>query len=175
MPRILCAVFLSLYALASVAQVYRHVDENGNVTFTDRPPPDAERVQLQETNTSAPPPVIPRPEPAKPAPEAGPGSYTARITAPAHETIIPNGPGNFSVSASIDPALGSGDLLQLKMDGSPQGEPQAGSSWALTNIFRGEHHITIAVVNKDGKELAISEPVTVFVFRPSTNNRNRRN
>jgi hypothetical protein len=173
MSRILIATFLSLLAFSSAAQVYRHVDEEGNVTFTDRPSPGAEPVEIRDTNVTPPPPAIPRAEAPAPGPQVVDGSYEVSISTPANETIIPNGPGNFTVSASVSPALGKGDLLQMKIDGSAHGEPQVASSWALTNIFRGEHHLTVAVVNEKGKELATSAPITVFVYRPSTNNNNR--
>ena len=55
------------------------------------------------------------------------------------------------------------------MDGSPREEPQTGTSWALTNVFRGSHTIEVAVVDEKGKQLAVSEAITVFVFRPSSN------
>ena len=83
------------------------------------------------------------------------------------------GPGNFSVSASISPALQQGAQLQLMMDGAPQGEPQAQAGWDLTNVFRGAHDLTVNVIDAQGKTLATSEPVRVYVLRPSVNNKNR--
>ncbi len=176
MKHLMILLFCTLLGTAAFAQVYRVVDENGNVTFTDRPPPDAERVDVPTPN-SAPPPatgIYNTPEPEATDEEDKASSYQVAITAPANETIIPRGPGNFSVSASVTPSLGGGHLLQLLLDGQPRQEPQAGTSWALTNVFRGEHNITVAVVDKDGKQLASSEPVTVFVFRPSSNFRKNR-
>ena len=79
------------------------------------------------------------------------------------------GPGNFSVSASIEPALARGALLQLYVDGSPSGDPQSGSTWALTNVFRGAHDLTVVVIDSNGDQLAESEPVRVYVLRPSVN------
>jgi hypothetical protein len=171
---LLILLFCTLLGAGASAQVYRVVDENGNVTFTDRPPENAERVEVGPTNTAPPPATDLYPTPApKPADKADAESgYKVAITAPANETIIPRGPGNFSVTASVTPALGRGHKLQLLLDGQPRQDPQAGGSWALTNVFRGEHNLTVAVIDGDGKQLATSEPVTVFVFRPSSNFRN---
>ena len=83
------------------------------------------------------------------------------------------GPGNFAVDAKIAPALGSGESLQLYIDGIPWGNPQRETSWALTNIFRGAHDLTVAVIDGDGEQLASSDPIRVFVHRPSVNFRNR--
>lgn len=173
--QLLVIFLLATLGVAASAQVYRVVDENGNVTFTDRPPSEgAEPVEVRTPNTAPPPAsdVFPEPPPP-PEPEAVPG-YQVTITAPADQTIIPRGPGNVSVSATVAPALQSGHLLQLLMNGEPREAPQASGNWALTNVFRGEQRISIAVVDKDGKRLTESAAVTIFVFRPSTNDASRR-
>ena len=160
-------IALASLSLVCAAQVYRHVDEHGNVTFTDQPPPDAERVEIREPNTLAAPPVIERAPEASPEPQ--PVEYEVTITAPAPETAIPRGPGNFSVSASVTPGLNSGYQLQLLIDGAEEGEPQRATNWALTNVFRGARQLEVIVIDERGKELARSPAVTVYVFRPSSN------
>jgi hypothetical protein len=60
------------------------------------------------------------------------------------------------------------------MDGTPWGEPQQATTWNLTNVFRGAHDITVAVVDEEGQQLANSEPVRVYVLRPSINSPARR-
>ncbi len=173
MYRIITAlVFASLAALSS-AQVYKHVDEEGNVTFTDQPPPNAEPVEIGPINTAQ-PPVIAYPKKTPPAtPQDSEGaSYQLSITAPAHEAIF-HGGGSFTVSASVSPALRGDHKLQLLMSGTPHEAAQKASSWSLTNVFRGEHVLEVAVVDGKGGQVAKSEPITVFVFRPSSNNRNR--
>lgn len=179
MTRILSLLLLiSLFSTGVLAQqIYKTTDEHGNVIFTDSPPAtstSAERVELPETNTTPATPIPPRPKP-KPTPEEpqSPG-FSVAITVPANETTIPMGPGNFSVNAEVEPALGVGASLQLYMDGIPWGKPQQGKSWALTNVFRGAHDITVGVVDEEGQQLAGSEPVRVYVLRPSINSPNRR-
>ena len=100
--------------------------------------------------------------------------YSVTITSPANETTIPMGPGNFSVNAAVAPALGEDMLLQLLVDGTPSGSPQANTSWALTNVFRGAHDVTVAVVDASGKQLTVSGPVRVYVLRPSINFDNKK-
>jgi len=116
--RTLTAITLALLATVSYAQIYKQVDEDGNVTFTDQPPADGQPVELGTTNT-APPPVNAYPRRAAPSEKAAKSTYTATITSPANETIIPNGPGNFSVSATVSPALQGDHRLQLLIDGTP--------------------------------------------------------
>jgi hypothetical protein len=170
-------VALLVFSLGSVAQqtVYRTTDAQGNVVFTDTPPTNgaqADRVEIRTTNTVRPVEV---PSPAAPADtsEAEVVSYSVTITDPANETSFPMGPGNFSVSASVSPAITEAENLQLFIDGTPRDEPQKESTWDLTNVFRGRHDLTVGVIDAAGKTLALSDPVTVFVFRPSTNFKNR--
>lgn len=174
MNRLLILALL-LLPVAGGAQIYKTTDDQGNVSYSDTPPAGApsERVDLPPVNTAPPPPDLPQPPP-EPAPEepAVP-DYDLTITSPANETTIPMGPGNFSVSASVRPALAQDRLLQLYVDGKPWGDPQPGNNWALANVFRGAHDLTVAVVDSEGEQLASSEPVRVYVLRPSVNFKNR--
>lgn len=165
---------LLLVSLTVNAQIYRTVDEDGNVTYSDTPAGSgtSEQVEIRPTNTAPPPPQIaPRRQPAAEKPAAI--EYRPVITAPDNETTIPMGPGNFSVSAAVEPALEPGATLQLYIDGQPEGVPQERKSWSLTNVFRGAHDLEVAVLDKSGSELARSPAVRVYVLRPSVNFRNR--
>ena len=175
--RNLLLCLLVLLPQAGTAQIFKSVDENGNVTFSDTPPNSgsSEQIEVRQTNRPPAPAVIQPLEPvAETAPDAAAAvSYSVAITSPANETTIAMGPGNFSVSAAVEPALGEGGLLQLFVDGAPSGEPQAGGSWALTNVFRGAHDLSVAVVDSKGARLAESAAVRVYVLRPSVNSPNR--
>jgi len=177
MSRLLLLVLL-LLPLGGVAQaVYRTTDAQGNVVFTDSPPANAtpaDRVEIRPTNTVQPPPIPPRPASENtPNAEAEVAAYTLTITEPANETTFPMGPGNFSVSVNVSPALQSTENLQLFLDGEPQGEPQRASTWSLTNVNRGQHDLTVGVIDDAGQTLASSPAVRVFVMRPSVNSPTR--
>ena len=172
MTRLLAVLLIALPLYAAAQNVYRTVDENGNVVFTDTPSGDAvqaERMEIRETNRA---PAVEQQSQA--APEAGSVavkavSYNVSIVTPANETSFPMGPGDFSVSAQVSPELGDGESLQLFIDGAPWGAAQRGTGWALTNVFRGAHDLTVAVVDGKGEQLATSNPTRVFVHRPSVN------
>ncbi len=172
--RIALLLLLLVPLVATTQQIFKTTDENGNVVFTDQPPPGAEgveEVELQRINQAAPPPEIARPlDKLEPAEETI--APTVSITAPADETTIPMGPGNFTVTARVEPGLQSGETLLLQIDGEPWDEPGTINSWQLTNIFRGAHDLTVAVLGPDGSPLAISDPIRVYVLRPSVNFRN---
>jgi hypothetical protein len=177
MSRLLFLVLL-VFPLGSLAdEVYRTTDAQGNVVYTDAPPPNAtptDRVEIGPTNTVQPPEILSHSvaeDTAETPSEAV--SYSVTITEPANETSYPMGPGNFSVSASVSPGLSANESLQLFVDGMPWGDPQRTATWNLTNVFRGQHDLTVGVIDDSGKTLASSKPVRVFVHRPSVNFKNR--
>ena len=169
-------LFATLFtSMAVSAQIYRSTDKQGNVVFTDTPPAGAspaETVELQQTNTTPAPPARTAPQ-VQQMPEEEATPLSVSIVNPVHETSIPMGPGNFAVDAKVAPGLGSGESLQLYIDSTPWGSPQRETTWALTNIFRGAHDLSVAVINDEGEQLASSDPIRVFVHRPSVNFRNR--
>ena len=172
MPRQLLALLVLLGA-AHVAmgqsQVYRTIDENGNVVYTDKPAANsssAQEVAIPPVNSAAPPPDILRPAPpASREPAATSAAVSVSISSPANDEAIPVGPGNFDVVAAVEPALKSGQRLQLLMDGEAQGEPQTSTLWQLINVFNGTHTLTINLLDADNQVIATSEPVIVHVLR----------
>ncbi len=59
----LLTISLTLTTAVAYAEIYKSVDENGNVVFTDRPPtPGAQPMELRGLT------VVPVPEPATPKP-----------------------------------------------------------------------------------------------------------
>ena len=168
-------LLLSLPLVGGAQEIFKTTDADGNVVFTDQPPAgtEGEKVELKRTNTAAPTQVRQAPPDSAGAPtEVESFEYSVRILSPDNETTIAMGPGNFSVSAAVDPAPRDGEVLQLQLDGENWGEPQQATSWALTNVFRGAHDLTVSVVDAEGEPLATSDPVRVYVLRPSVNFRN---
>jgi Domain of unknown function (DUF4124) len=176
MPRALILALALLPLLGYGQQIYKSTDANGNVVYSDQPPADGaevQRIEVPQTNTTPAPAVIHR-LPTEPATtEQQAVNYTISIISPTDETTIAMGPGNFSVSASVSPALAGDHSLQLKLDGANRGEPQKQANWQLTNVFRGAHDLSVALVNSAGEELGNSDPVRIYVLRPSIHNRNR--
>ncbi|MCX2979828.1 DUF4124 domain-containing protein [Halieaceae bacterium IMCC14734] len=165
MPRLLLLLLL-LSPLLATAQVYKHVDQDGNVTFSDIPAPGSEKIDVPVSNTVAAPPVVSRPQ-EEPADALV--SYQVAISSPEPEAVIPRGPGNFSVTVTVSPAPDTSMQLQLFMDGDAYGAPQSQLQWNLTNVPRGTHQVQVAIVDSEGETLAQSDPITVYVRRPSKN------
>ncbi len=172
MTRYLC-IALFLFPVLVSAQIYKTIDKNGNVVYTDQAPKSGtahETVTLKQTNTAPPPPEVVRPAPEADLESESTTNYTVEISAPENEATIPNGPGNFPLVVSLEPTLSEGESLQLYVDGVATGEPQRALVWQLANVFRGAHDLTVSVLNADNSPVATSTPVKVYVFRPSINN-----
>jgi hypothetical protein len=159
-------------------QIYKVIGDDGNVVFTDSPPgvgsssqQSVEKVELQELNTTAPVEArTPATTYTTPVPEAETeedGGGTVAITSPTDESTIAMGPGNFAVSASAKPALSGDERLLLLIDGQAYGTAQASSSWFVEGMNRGPHDLVVQRTTTDGESVATSEPVRVYVLRPS--------
>ncbi len=167
--------FIAATALAFVglvnAQIYKSVDANGVVSFSDTPPkgPQDKVEKLQtpsQVNSMQAIPVAPIDAGNSDSAEAEP-ERTLRIVSPMENATIPMGAGIFDVAVDATPELGDGESLELYLDGEKVGETQTELSWTLTYVIRGAHKLEAKWVSEDGAILATSEPITVFVLRPS--------
>ena len=168
---LLSLILLSHTAMA--ADVYKTVDKNGNVTFTDNPDPTkkSEVVDL--------PPITAIPPAAKTTPSSSYKPLNGKsedpyqsltITQPANDSTIRDN-GSFSVKAGIKPRLYGDHKLQLTLDGVIQGKTQRGTSFKLENIDRGTHQLEISIVDKKGTVIRKTNSTVHIqrtIFKPPT-------
>lgn len=171
-------LLLASLAFAGATDIYKHVDDEGNVTFSDQPPApgeNAEKVQLRELNTTqaVEPSAAPnREQESSESPEQA--ELDIRIASPQDETTIAMGPGDVTVTAQATPPLGRLEKLQLYLDGEAFGEPQSSTTWALQGLMRGPHDLVVERIDRRGNRLARSDSVRIYVLRPSVNQPQRR-
>ncbi len=166
-------LLVTLFFLTPVsAGVYRSVDEDGNIVYTDKPSPDAEKIKIDKVQT------IPAGDSNfeyTPPEKSAEAAYTKlEIVNPESDHVFTGNTGDVTVSVDIQPALNTkrGDRLILTMDGKKAGDSTS-TSFNLTNLDRGTHTIEVYVVNKGGKSLMESAPVSFTVKRTSALNTNR--
>ncbi len=163
--RILISIFCLLVALSATAEVYRSVDENGNVVFTDKPSPDAELIEVDELQTIQPPSVGDfeyTPPPVKPK-----SKYTeVSITSPQNDAAIRNNGGNVTVNIATKPGLQANDHLVLYLDGKEIMLGKA-TAKAFSGLDRGSHQLRAAVKDADGRIQLSSSSVTFHLLRQS--------
>jgi len=160
---------LLLCAFSASAGLYKGLDEEGNVTYSDKPFENAEII--------TPPPitVLDAPKiPAKAAPKEAVeektedtevAKYTVfKITAPTDGQTIWNAV-DLSVAVKMTPALDTkhGHNMWLFMDGKPLVKKSSSPLMQIGRSDRGEHKLQAQVRNKNGKVLKTSKTITVHI------------
>ena len=164
------AVFLILLALglgsglAQADAVYKWVDAQGNVHYTDHPRPGAEKVRLPKTQTYRPPSITEAPTPVPDTSTATPttGYKQFTIASPASQANLWY-VHEVQVAVSLSPALRSGDTLTYQLDGQSIG-PTTQSSVTFKDIARGAHTASVTLNSANGATLSAG-PVTFFVHQ----------
>lgn len=168
--RLLSAVFsigLSLWTFQVKAAIYKTVDENGNVVFSDTRSPHqpGEEVKLRPITPMQVMPVEPplaRSPEDKQEPSTG-GYSRLEIVDPVNDETVRNS-GNFAVKVAMTPKLQPGHKLRLLMDGDAVEPARRSLNFTLLNVDRGTHVLTVEVV--DQQENVIQSSVsTVHVQR----------
>ncbi len=169
MRRIVTALSLMLIVWpCAYADVYRWVDDNGDVHFSDEPRDGASRMEIPEPTVVPSTPVPDRSadgqaDDAQPAPD-----WQVRIQSPAHEATVRDNSGRLSVSVGVEPEPGPDQRVELLVDGEPApGGPFSGGQIELTGIDRGAHELQAVLKGGDGQELDRSEPVTFYMHQAS--------
>jgi len=155
------------------AEIYRTVDSNGNVIFTDAPEDDNAEKVIVDVAPSYVPPTIPafvveEQDTSNQQTTAAVPKYKIKITSPTHDEMFQN-PETIAVTASISPALNEqrGDQVIFKLDGKQVGNKQNSLSTVLEGVYRGSHVLVVSVVDKSGKVLKSSKSVLFHVQRNS--------
>lgn len=155
-----------LISLCSAAEVYKTVDKNGRVTYTDVPPENtsAKPIELKSINTMPAPAEVPV-EAAPPAPQA-PVEYNVEILAPENGKTLMAHERSVKVSVRVNQVLQNGHKLAYKIDGDTI-FTGIETDYTIVEPPRGERSLSVEVVSADGKTLAQSKPVTLLVMRPT--------
>jgi len=158
---------LGMSTASAATEVYRVVDSEGRVTYTDSPAPDtpSEPVELPPLNTREPVELPVEAEPLESEESAAVPYTRSRIVQPKQDQTIPPGQLDLVVQLELEPRLQTGHLVKLFHNGKPVGDPLSGTSFVLTDLIRGQHQVWAEVVDAQGKRRAKSDPVTFHVKR----------
>jgi hypothetical protein len=168
-------------SLASDGQIYKVVDENGNVTFTDQKPPgDAAPMDLPPLSvieTDIPVPAAPAEGAADATEPATPRELRRqfsdfRITQPQNEETFWGTANSVVVSwGSSKPMLPDMSVV-LYVDGEGQKAPATGG--VTLTLDRGEHKVYAELRDGKNRKIVTTGSVTFFVKQNSQNfNRSR--
>lgn len=160
-------ILLMLLAQVVVADVYKTVDKDGNIKYTDKPATEkAEKLELREINT------VPG---AQPLPQSVPVSsydsqpaalnYQIAIMSPRSDVTIPVGQRDLAIAISLNPGLQQGHLLVYFMNGELLEETTM-NNIIVKDVPRGTHTLVVEAIDANGQSLGTSPPVIVNVIRP---------
>lgn len=155
-------------ALASTT-VYRWVDEQGVVHFSDQPHPGAQKMHVEDAPTF-PAPRIPQTQTAAPAAEQGATTPSCSIESPSDQQNLMN---TYSVSGSIrlPDRLDADDRVVLMLDGKVlAGAADISGAFHIPEIERGAHTLAAQVQSPGGQVICQTPQITFFVHQPSVQN-----
>lgn len=161
---------VSLLAASAAAQdIYKTVDEDGNVVYTDRKPSeDAEPVLLPELT------VVDPVELGDAEAAAAGGNATApvasgpslQILSPAAEETIWNTAYVLQVDVTSGDRLPPDTQLVYLIDGEERATSRA-QTIEIEEVYRGEHQLRVELRNSAGDVLSSAGPVTFYMRQHS--------
>ncbi len=162
----LLLLFCLLSSSVFAETVYKTVDDDGNIIFSDKPSEGAEAIVIKEAQSIE----IPEGKPLIPKVDKEvtiDNEYTKLvINSPAYDSTIHNNAGEVNISIEVNPALANDDKMVVLLDGK-QVDKGSGSSFLLSNIDRGTHTLAVAVLNNNEAELIRSDDVIFHLRRAS--------
>lgn len=151
MRQLLLYLLTCLWALHAHAGVYTYIDQDGNRVFTDQPPSDkAERIELAPSNAMS-PVTQQASSPVQAVRKTAPAYQVLRILIPEPDATIRDPAGKLIVTANSEPALLAGHTYRLILNGQPMGDAGRSPVFALENIDRGTHQLSIEIIDADGR------------------------
>ncbi|WP_163935371.1 DUF4124 domain-containing protein [Paraferrimonas sp. SM1919] len=146
-------------------QIYFWRDTNGVAHYSDTKPVgiEAQQIELSKLNTNE-FKINPINTPSEPT-VANNKQLQINISTPTDQQTIRNNNGNFLIVAELYQPLEFNQKIQLVIDGSNYGKALASSSFNVTNLDRGSHTIKLQLIDKNGKVIASSKQITVYLHR----------
>lgn len=164
---------LSAAALADNGRttVYKWVDAQGVVHYSDQPHPNAQKLEIQGAQTFSSLPLAQGSSSSAPAAEESQSSSSAAydscaIAQPADQQMLMN---VYQATAVVQtsPGLRPNDQVRLFVDGKQiQG---AGTSFTFP-VNRGQHSVQAVIEDSTGQIVCETNSVTFFVHQPSIQN-----
>ena len=167
-------LLVSLAAATTVwATTYVRVEKDGTKTYSDRPLPGGQPVEVQPAQTYSAPkqtnPSLPAEQRALQAIDDF--TYTSCSLSPPSEQTFTN-PETVPISVSTTPAIRAGDEVSVSVDGKQLGATGLGE-FVYTPAERGAHTVSLTIRDSGGRQLCSASSV-FHVFKPSLNSPARR-
>jgi hypothetical protein len=172
------AILMMTVSVSSMAQptVYESKEQDGATVFSDQPSPDARTINLPPSS------VIQSDLPPLQTQSISDADTTSTynsitIAFPKDQGGVHTNTGAFDASVQIEPELRTnmGDRIHVKLDGTLLPESYSSNNIGITetdwqnaanaNPDNGSHTLQARIINKEGKSLIESAPVTFWAHR----------
>jgi hypothetical protein len=148
---------LLLPAFLVHAEIYRGIDPEGNVFYSDTEQENSELIPTPTPNTI----IMPKLEAEKPeiTEKKEENRYEAfSIISPANDATVKDNSGNLSISLLIKPKLDikQGDIIRLSIDNQVVTKKTTTLNNTITFVDRGTHTLKAELLDHSGKKLMSS-------------------
>ena len=163
-----------LFSFTVHAGLYKGLDEEGNVVYSDKPFDNSEKFNPPPLTVVEPTKVAPKEKAVEEEKKPETVYTTFTITSPKNEATIRNEP-NVVVDMVLDPELGisEGHSIWLLLDGRPLIKKTKSLSLPIGRLDRGTHTLQAQVRNSAGKAVISTKNVKVYVHQTSVSTRAR--
>ena len=169
--KILLGLLLSLYLGTSWGEIYKWVDGDGVVHYSDEPQGNVKPITLPEISIfkfripeSKPKPTEATETEVPPLPELV--DYRAfEIARPSNNESFSTLPARLDVEFALVPGLQRGHRIELSLDGNPVAGPILEAGTRLSDFAAGSHILSARILAADGRQLARSKSV-LFHYQP---------
>lgn len=158
-------LLLSVTTLA-YGEIFKTIDENGNVVYTNTPRPDqkVEKVDLPPINEQ---PAI-KAKPYHKKSKAQAQNYEIGIIQPLHDEVFFTG--ELTVKVITRPSIPGAMKVALFMNGEPAKIGPAGD-FKLTELHRGSYKLQAIIIDKQGNTVSQSNSPTIHIKKHSRLNK----
>lgn len=152
----LAVVLPLIFVNFALAAIYKTVDKNGNVTFTNSRPENKSNEEVKLRSVTPMPPASTASTgrsglPAVLAKYRGKRMYSLfKIVEPANDATMHNQL-NISVKIVAEPGIYAGHKIRLLLDGEVVGGPKRSLTFEIKNVDRGTHILTAEVLDRRRK------------------------
>ena len=161
-------ILLLIFSATAHAELYKKVDEQGNVTYSDVPSGTAKPVQPPGLTTYGTPAQHKQTgKKSADTPKPATTNYTtAVIASPANDEALRDNNGNLTVKINLEPQLDiqAGNKLVLLLDQKSAAVAQT-PEIALKDVERGAHALKAQVIDATGRVLKESAEINFQMHR----------
>lgn len=167
-------IVLIILANSANAELFKWKDADGNIIFSDQPPPDIDKVESEIQKESLPRVnTVPALDISKSRTSNSSNAKTEKVSyknlvivAPSHNSEIRENSGKVQISVHVEPVIFAeqGHQLIIYMDGVEISKGEK-TSVLIDNVDRGTHNVKASIVNNQGFVLRETRVTTFTLHR----------